>query len=120
MASHALAQNLFADTDAGMGTDGTAAPLDGAKLIDGWLKVIDGHTGTETVKGRLEELRGQLRLANPDPFQVQDLLMDIADHTSQMSQGRNISGDLAGQLENLATSLRLFAMNMQPDAQQQQ
>lgn len=116
MASHELEQSLFAHTDAGMGTDGNATPLDGAKLIDGWLKVIDGHSGTETVKGRLEELRGQLRLANPDPFQVQDLLMIIADHTSQTSQGRNVGADLAGQLENLATSLRLFAMKMQPDA----
>ena len=119
MASHALEQNLFADTAAGMGTDGTAAPLDGAKLIDGWLNVIDGHSGTETVKGRLEELRGQLRLANPDSLQIQDLLMIIADHTSQMSQGRNVAGDLAGQLENLATSLRLFAMKMQSTTQQQ-
>ncbi len=109
MASHALDQRLFEQTANGLGDVSTASPADGVQLINGWLKVIDGNASAEIIEGRLKELRGQLQLAQPDPDRIRELLMDIADHTSQVAQGRNIQEQTASKLENVATSLRLFA-----------
>ncbi|MGF7217281.1 hypothetical protein GGR92_003454 [Spirosoma lacussanchae] len=109
MASHALDQRLFEQTANGLGSVDAASPTDGVKLIDGWLKVIDGNPSAEIIEGRLRELRGQLQLAQPDTDRIKDLLMIIADHTSQVAQGRNIQEQTAGKLEDVATSLRLFA-----------
>ncbi|AQG81046.1 hypothetical protein [Spirosoma montaniterrae] len=109
MASHALDQRLFEQTANGLNDIATTSPADGVQLINGWLKVIDGNASAGIVEGRLTELRGQLQLAQPDPDRIRELLMDIADHTSQVAQGRNIQEQTASKLENVATSLRLFA-----------
>ncbi|QJW91450.1 hypothetical protein HNV11_19740 [Spirosoma taeanense] len=112
MASHALDQRLFEQTTGGLGDVTSASPADGVTLINGWLKVIEGNTSTEIVEGRLKELRGQLQFANPDPDRIRDLLLTLADHTSQIAQGTNIQEQTAGKLENVATSLRLFAAQL--------
>ena len=111
MASHALDHRLFDQTEAL--TDANDSTVDsGSKrteLIDGWLKVIDGQPSANLVAEKLHELRDQLKLDQPDPDQVKDLLLTLADHTSQLAQGSNTQVALAGQLENLATSLRKLA-----------
>lgn len=109
MASHALDQRLFERTANQLSSVETASPTDGAQIIDGWLKVIEGNQSTETIEARLRELRGQLQLAQPDPDRIRDLLLTIADHTSQLTQGRNIQEQTGQKLENVATALRLFA-----------
>ena len=111
MASHALDHRLFNQTEAL--TDANDSVVNSGpkrvELIDGWLKVIDGHPNAEIVAGKLNELRDQLKLNQPDPDQVKDLLLTLADHTSQLAQGSNTPVALAGELENLATSLRKLA-----------
>lgn len=109
MASHALDQRLFEKTATDLGNAATASPADGVQLINGWLKVVEGNASAEIVEGRLLELRGQLQFAKPDPDRIRELLLILADHTSQVAQGRNTQEQTAGKLENVATSLRLFA-----------
>lgn len=109
MPSHALDQRLFERTANELTSVETASPTDGAQLIDGWLKVIAGNNSTENIEARLRELRGQLLLAQPDPDRIKDLLLTVADHTSQLTQGRNIQEQTGRKLEDVATALRLFA-----------
>ena len=109
MASHALDQRLFEKTADSLGNAGTASPADGVQIINGWLKVIEGSNSAEIIEGRLIELRGQLQVAKPDPDRIRELLMSLADHTSQVAQSRNTQEQTAGKLEDVATSLRLFA-----------
>lgn len=109
MASHALDQRLFEKTADSLGNATIASPADGVQLINGWLKVIEGNNSTEFIEGRLLELRGQLQVAKPDPDRIRDLLLTLADHTSQVAQSRNTQEQTASKLEDVATSLRLFA-----------
>ena len=109
MASHALDQRLFEKTAQDLSDIGTASPADGVQLINGWLKVIEGNNSTESIEARLLELRGQLQVAKPDSDRIRDLLLTLADHTSQIAQSRNVQQQTSGKLENVATSLRLFA-----------
>ena len=111
MASHALDQRLFEQTDTIIGKQdpSATAPADGVQLINGWLKVIEGNANTERIESRLRELSGQLQFANPDPDRIRELLMSLADHTSQLTQGSAIQEQTVNKLENVATALRLFA-----------
>lgn len=112
MASHALDQRLFERTADGLVDVTSASPADGVQLINGWLKVIEGNASAEIIEGRLLELRGQLQFANPDPDRIRDLLLSLADHTSQVAQGRNVQEQTSGKLENVATALRNFATQL--------
>lgn len=112
MASHALDQRLFEQTANGLTDVNAASPADGVQLINGWLKVIAGNASAEIIEGRLIELRGQLQFANPDPDRIRDLLLSLADHTSQVAQGRNVQEQTSGKLEEVATALRQFASQL--------
>ena len=111
MPSHALDQRLFEQTIGAFGDDGatTATPVDGAKLINDWLRVIDGNTSADIIESPLKELRGQLQLPNPDPDRIRGLLLSIADSTSQIAQGSNVQEQTANKLENVVRALRRFA-----------
>ena len=111
MASHALDQRLFQQTASVIGEHdpSSVSPIDGVQLINGWLKVIGGTANTERIETRLKELSGQLQLANPDPERIRELLMTLADHTSQLTQSGAIQEQTVNKLEDVATSLRLFA-----------
>ncbi len=111
MASHALDQRLFERTASVIGDHdpSTTSPADGVELINGWLKVIGGNANTERIETKLKELSGQLQLANPDPERIRELLMTLADHTSQLTQGSAVQEMTVNKLENVATALRLFA-----------
>ena len=114
MASHALDQRLFEQTANIIGEHdpATTSPTDGVQLINGWLKVIQGTGNTERIETKLKELSGQLQLAKPDPERIRELLMTLADHTSQLTQGGSIQQQTVNKLENVATSLRLFLSAM--------
>ena len=111
MASHALDQRLFEQTATVFGDyDPTAvSPTDGAQLINGWLRAINGQSATERIEQRLRELNGQLQLAKPDPDRIRELLQTLADHTSQLAQGSVIQDAVINKLEDVATALRKFA-----------
>ncbi|GAB4021804.1 hypothetical protein [Spirosoma koreense] len=111
MASHALDQRLFEKmaslTDEHNSiTDSSPERVD---LIDGWLKVIGGNEGTQLIEGKLTELRDQLKLNHPDPDIVRELLLALADYTSQLAQGGAIQEQTVNKLEKLATTLRQLA-----------
>ena len=112
MASHALDQRLFEQT-AALGENDplttTTSPADGVTLINGWLTALKSNGSTERIEQKLQELNGQLQLATPDPDRIRDLLMTLADHTSQLAQGSNVQEPTTGKLENVATALRKFA-----------
>ena len=114
MASHALDQRLFEQTATVFAENDPSAtsPADGVKLINGWLKVVEGNATTERIENKLKELSGQLQFANPDPDRIRELLMTLADHTSQLTQNSNIQEQTVNKLENVATSLRLFAQQL--------
>ncbi len=111
MASHALDQHLF-DQTASL-TDEHNATLasspDRVNLIDGWLKVIEGNERTELITGKLKELRDQLKLNQPGADRVQQLLLSLADSTSQVAQGSTMQEQTVNKLEDLATTLRKLA-----------
>lgn len=111
MASHALDQRLFEQTATLINDnqEPAASPADGVQLINGWLKVIAGNAGTTRIEDRLTELRGQLQFAKPDSDRIRELLLSIADHTSQVAQGSNVPEQTGGKLENVATTLRKLA-----------
>ncbi|GAB4033904.1 hypothetical protein [Spirosoma gilvum] len=111
MVSHALDQRLFELT--GSLTDEhnstrTSTP-ERVELLDGWLKVIQGSERTELIEGKLNELREQLQLNHPDPDRVRELLLSLADSTSQIAQGSHMQEQTTKQLEDLATTLRKLA-----------
>lgn len=114
MASHALDQRLFEQTASLTGENGTstASATDGVQLINGWLKVIEGNTSVTVLEDRLTELRGQLQFAAPAPDRIRDLLLSIADHTSQVAQGSNVPEQTGGKLEKVATALRTLASQL--------
>lgn len=110
MASHALDQRLFEQTATlGENDPSATAPTDGVNLINGWLTAVKGNGSTERIEQKLLELNGQLQLAKPDPDRIRELLMTLADHTSQLAQGSNVQEPTTGKLENVATALRKFA-----------
>ncbi len=109
MASHALDQRLFTLTADLTSEQDSVSASDGVNLIDGWLKVIDGHASTDNIAGKLNELRDQLTSDEPDTDLVQSLLLTLADHTSQVAQGSNTQEQTAGKLESLAATLRQLA-----------
>lgn len=109
MPSHALDQRLFEKTDSLASEPDLLSAASGHELIDGWLKVIAGNTSTQLIEEKLKELRDQLMLGQPDADLVRALLLGLADHTSQVSQGSNTQEQTAGQLEGLATTLRRLA-----------
>lgn len=109
MPSHALDQRLFEQTTGGLTDPQSASPAGGVQLIDGWLRVINGNASAAILEDQLNQLRGQLQFATPDADRIRELLLSLADHTSQVAQGSNVQEQTAGKLENVATSLRLFA-----------
>jgi len=110
MASHALDQRLFEKT-IGIIDNGTAttSPTDGVQLISGWLNVIDGNKSTELIEEKLKELRSLLQFANPDADRIRGLLLDLADHTEQVTQGSDIEGPVVQKLESLVDSIQKLA-----------
>ncbi len=112
MPSHALDQRLFERTSSGLEDVSSASPADGVQLINGWLKVVEGNTSATIIAEQLVQLRGQLQFATPDPDRIRDLLLSLADHTSQVAQGRNVQEQTSGKLENVATTLRNFATQL--------
>lgn len=111
MASHALDQHLFDQTDSLTDENNSvrASSSGRVNLIDGWLKVVEGNERTELIAGKLEELRDQLKLNQPDPDRVQELLLSLADSTSQVAQGSGMQEQTVNKLESLATTLRKLA-----------
>lgn len=108
MPSHALDQRLFERTATVLNDVDSASPADAVQVTNGWLRVVEGNTGASSVADQLLQLRGQLQFAKPDPDRIRELLMSLADHTSQVAQGKNVQEQTAGQLEEVATALRLF------------
>lgn len=111
MPSHALDQRLFDRTNSLTDENNSTSASSPARvdLIDGWLEVIEGNASTVIIEEKLKELRDQLKLNHPDPDRVRELLFSLADHTSQVAQGSNTKEQTAGDLENLATTLRKLA-----------
>lgn len=107
MPSHALDQRLFEQVLSKLGTDDAAipAPVDGIKLINGWLEVIQGTHLTASIEAQLIELKGQLQFAKPDPDRIRDLLGSLSDHTAQIAQGSHLQEQTVNKLEKLATAL---------------
>lgn len=111
MASHALDQRLFEQTaniidESGMAT---SSPIDGVQLINGWLAVLAGNSSVSIIEDRLTELRGQLQFATPDPDRIRELLLSVADHTSQIAQRSKVQEQTVGKLESVASALRKLA-----------
>lgn len=109
MPSHALDQRLFERTTTGLSDVDSASPADGVQVINGWLRVVEGSTSASLVADQLLQLRGQLQFAKPDPDRIRELLMRLADNTSQVAQGKNVQEQTVGKLEEVATALRIFA-----------
>lgn len=111
MASHALDQRLFEQTASLINENNTISESSSNRvdLIDGWLKVIDGSERTQLIEGKLKELRDELKLNQPNPDRVQELLFSLAEYTSQVAQGHGMQEQTVNQLENLAMTLRMLA-----------
>lgn len=111
MPSHALTQRLFDQTTSLLekSNSTTDSSPKRVELIDGWLEVVNGEASTELIAEKLQELRDQLKLNHPDPDRVKELLFSLADSTSQIAQGSNTQEQMAGQLEDIATTLRRLA-----------
>ncbi|GAB2599812.1 hypothetical protein [Spirosoma areae] len=111
MPSHALDQRLFERTNSLTDDNGSvlASSSDGVELIDGWLRVIAGNTSTQPIEEKLNELRKQLTLDQPDADLIEGLLLDLADNTALLAQGSNVQEQTAGKLDTIAFSLRTLA-----------
>ncbi len=111
MPSHALDQRLFERTNSLTDENGSivVSPSDGVELIDGWLRVIANHTSTQLIEEKLTLLREQLTSDQPDGDLVRGLLLDLADDTALIAQGRNTQEQTAGKLDEVAVSLRTLA-----------
>lgn len=114
MPSNALEQKIMTRTlDTFQGSNVTdIAPQDGVFLVDNWIKVVEGSNIAAMVEQRLKELKGQLQLAKPDPERIRDILLNLADHTAQIGQSRNVDQNTATELEELATAIRQFAVQL--------
>jgi hypothetical protein len=81
----------------------------GVILIDGWLQSLRGDGGISQVVNRLAALRGQLQELQPDPAQLRETLVELADLSAEAAQAPTAEGTWTGGLYQLSLILRHFS-----------
>lgn len=85
------------------------APATGADLLKDWISVLK-NANAEPVSDTLTDLYDELINPTPDAERVHQLLNTAADYTQ--SAGRDLTGETANALNQLADSMRSFATDL--------
>ncbi len=85
------------------------APATGADLLKDWISVLK-NAGAEPFADKLSDLYDELLNRTPDTERVRELLNTVAGQTQ--AAGRDLSGETANALYELADSLRSFATDL--------
>ena len=82
------------------------SPAQGIRLLDGWLKALQGDPNLDQVNGLLGELRTALNTEQPDEQYIRELMLSLADKTQAIAEDDNSEGTWTGGLESLSKILR--------------
>lgn len=93
----------------GEGSATLLSSTQGLLLLEGWLNALRGDAGTERIQTEMEALRDHLRTGTPDTETIQQLLLNMASHTSTMADLPSTGRSTADQLRQLANAIRNFS-----------
>lgn len=85
-------------------------PATGADLLKDWISALKNVDEAEPVAKQLGDLYDELLNAQPDVTRVKQLLNAMAGHAQTI--GRDLDGTVADDLNQLADSLRSFAIDL--------
>ncbi|WP_147368096.1 hypothetical protein [Fibrisoma montanum] len=85
-------------------------PSTGADLIKDWLSVLNHTEGAQPAAQSLQALYDELSNPQPDTARTRDLLNQVAQQTESLS--RTVGSSYADSLNQLAGSLRSFALDL--------
>jgi hypothetical protein len=86
------------------------APATGADLIKSWISTLKNVDKAEPLATQLRDLYDELANPQPDAGRVKQLLNTIANHTQSIA--RSFTGTTTDELNQLADSLRSFAVDL--------
>lgn len=88
------------------------SPERGMLLLEGWLNALSGDVGTERIFSELRTLRDHLKTGQPDIEMIRHLLLNMASHTSAISNEPAVDSTTSIQLRELASVLRNFSSQL--------
>lgn len=88
------------------------SPAQGIMLVDGWLQALAGDPNLAAIKGGLTELHEELNDSHINPARVQNLLLNLADHTEAVASGPTAEGTWTGKLESISKLLRKLSNDL--------
>jgi hypothetical protein len=90
-------------------TSSTAQPQNYVEILDSWLTQLSPSENTDDVVAGLEQLKKQLKTDKPNPTQLSETMMVLAEHTRLMGITTGSEGDVPTRLEALSAALRTVA-----------
>ncbi len=84
-------------------------PQNGKGILDQWITSLDGSENTRELVDLLQQLKTQLEAGEPNPDEMQQILLDLSTNTHEMSVTVGPEGDMATRLEALAATLQITA-----------
>ncbi len=84
-------------------------PQSGKGVVDQWINKLSQSENTTEVVELLQQLKTQLESGTPVPGEVQQILLDLANHTHEMGVKVGPEGDMATRLEALGAALQNVA-----------
>lgn len=101
------ASTLLDATVAAFDQGQAASPQEGMSLITDWFSSIKNNHIAGDVMEPLSQLRNELQTGAPDNQRLSQLLIQLADLTTNLAP--RAEGDMESRLQTLATALRNFA-----------
>lgn len=84
-------------------------PQDGKGILDQWISTLGDAENTHELTDLLQQLKTQLEAGDPNPAELQQILLDLSTNTHEMSVTVGPEGDMATRLEALAATLQITA-----------
>lgn len=110
MDNHEEATDLLDTTMVTLTTEVTdLTPQSGKGVIDQWINTLNGSENTKEIVDLLQQLKTQLESGTPNPGEMQQILLDLSNHTHEMSVKVGPEGDIATRLEVLGAALQNVA-----------
>ena len=84
-------------------------PQNGKGVLDQWIATLGDTENTRELTSLLQQLKTQLEAGDPNPSELQHILLDLSTNTHEMSVTVGPEGDMATRLEALAATLQATA-----------
>ena len=110
MENHEEATDLLDTTMVTLTTEVTdLTPQSGKGVIDKWISTLSESENTTEIVELLQQLKTELESGAQNHGEVQQILLDMATHTHEMSVKVGPEGDITTRLEVLAAALQNVA-----------